>query len=137
MYLHNFICIGISVYHARMHGLIHDGRLQACQSCLLGLMYVLRLLYAIRCFRVMACLRFKLVDSYIKGQIFPFSCQFFQNSFVRESFFHSQTEFLDVHDGYYTATIYIHYVFFSYLQFNSRKTTFYHLMLKVVDFSWF
>jgi len=44
--------------HARMHDLIHDGRLQACQSCLLGLMYVLRLLYAIRCFRVVACLGF-------------------------------------------------------------------------------
>jgi len=44
--------------HARMHGLIHDGRLWACQSCLLGLMYALRLLYAIRCFRVMACLGF-------------------------------------------------------------------------------
>jgi hypothetical protein len=35
--------------HACMHGLIHDGRLRACQSCLLGLMYVLRLLYTIRC----------------------------------------------------------------------------------------
>jgi hypothetical protein len=47
--------------HACMHGLIHDGWLRACQSCLLGLMYVLRLLYAIRCFRVMACLRFNLL----------------------------------------------------------------------------
>jgi hypothetical protein len=28
--------------HARMHGLIHDGRLQACPSCLLRLMYVLK-----------------------------------------------------------------------------------------------
>jgi len=28
--------------HAHMHGLIHDGRLRACQSCLLGLMYVFR-----------------------------------------------------------------------------------------------
>jgi hypothetical protein len=44
--------------HAHIHGLIHDSQLWACQSCLLGLMYVFRLLYAIRCFRVMACLGF-------------------------------------------------------------------------------
>jgi len=50
-----------------MHGLIHDGRLRACHSCLLGLMYVHRLLYVIRCFKVMACLGFELVDGYIKG----------------------------------------------------------------------
>jgi len=36
-----------------------------------GLIYVFRLLYAIRCFRVIACLGFQFVDSYIKGQIFP------------------------------------------------------------------
>jgi hypothetical protein len=29
-------------YDARMHGLIHDDRLRASQSCLLGLMYVFR-----------------------------------------------------------------------------------------------
>jgi len=29
-------------YHARMHGLIHDSRLRACHSCLLGLMYALK-----------------------------------------------------------------------------------------------
>jgi hypothetical protein len=28
--------------HACIHGLIHDARLQACPSCLLGLMYVYR-----------------------------------------------------------------------------------------------
>jgi hypothetical protein len=28
--------------HARMHGFIHDGGLQACQSCLLGLVYALK-----------------------------------------------------------------------------------------------
>jgi len=28
--------------HAHMHGLIHDGQLRACHSCLLGLMYVLK-----------------------------------------------------------------------------------------------
>jgi len=44
--------------HACMHGFIHDGRLWACQSCLLRLMYVFRLLYNIKCFRVMACLGF-------------------------------------------------------------------------------
>jgi hypothetical protein len=27
--------------HACMHGLIHDGQLRACQSCDLGLMYIL------------------------------------------------------------------------------------------------
>jgi hypothetical protein len=30
------------VCHARMNGLIHDNWLRACQSCLLGLMYALR-----------------------------------------------------------------------------------------------
>jgi len=59
--------------HAHMHGLIYDGWLRACQSCLLGLMYVLKLLYIIRCFKVMACLRFKFVDGYMKGQALPFS----------------------------------------------------------------
>ncbi len=39
---------------------------------LLGLMYVLKLLYVIRCFRVMTCLGFQLVGGYIKGQILPF-----------------------------------------------------------------
>jgi len=34
------------------------------------------------------------------------------------------------------ATIYIHYVFFPSFQFNSRKTPFYCLMLKVANFSW-
>jgi hypothetical protein len=61
LYLYDTVRHGITrhdSYHACMHGLIHDGRLQACQSCLLGLMYALRLLYAIRCFRVMACLEF-------------------------------------------------------------------------------
>jgi hypothetical protein len=28
--------------HARMHDLIHDGRLRACPSCLSGLMYAYR-----------------------------------------------------------------------------------------------
>jgi len=63
----------LDICHARMHGLIHDGQLWACQSCLLGLMYILRLLYAIRCFRVMACLRFQLVGSSIESQVLPFS----------------------------------------------------------------
>jgi len=46
----------------------------------LRLMYTLRvnvcfrLLYVIRCFRVMACLGFQLVDICIKGQVLPFSC---------------------------------------------------------------
>jgi hypothetical protein len=54
--------------HVHIHGFIHDSWLRACQSCLLGLMYVLKLLYAIR------CLGFQLVGSYIKGQALPFSC---------------------------------------------------------------
>jgi hypothetical protein len=62
------------IYHARMHGLIHDGRLRACQSCFLGLMYILKLLYVIRCFKVMACLGFQLISDYRKGQALPFSC---------------------------------------------------------------
>ncbi len=118
----------------RMHGLIYDGRLWACQSCLLGLMYVLRLLYAIRCFRVMVFLGFQLVGDCIKGQALPFFNQFLQNFFIKEGFFHSQIEFLDVHDDYYTTTVYIHYVFFPSLQSNFRKTNFCHLMLKAVNF---
>ncbi len=55
--------------HARMHGLMHDRQLWACPSCLLGLMYVLRWLYAIK------CLRFQLVGDCIKAKpfLFPFS----------------------------------------------------------------
>jgi hypothetical protein len=34
--------VGTSICHARMHGLIHDGRLRACPSYLLGLMYSCR-----------------------------------------------------------------------------------------------
>jgi hypothetical protein len=53
---------GLSFYndicYARMHDLIHDSRLWTCQPCLLGLMYIFRLLYTIKCFRVMACLGF-------------------------------------------------------------------------------
>jgi hypothetical protein len=52
IYFYNDIC------HAHMHDLIHDSWLWTCQSCFLGLMYIFRLLYAIRCFRVMACLGF-------------------------------------------------------------------------------
>jgi hypothetical protein len=33
----------------------------------LGLMYVFKLLYISRCFKVMACLGFQLVDNCIKG----------------------------------------------------------------------
>jgi len=40
----------------------------------LGLIYIFRLLYVIRCFRVTTCLGFKLVGNYIEGQSFPFSC---------------------------------------------------------------
>jgi hypothetical protein len=35
-----------------------------------------------------------------------------------ESFLHNQTRFLDAHGGYYTATIYIHYIFFPSFLFN-------------------
>ncbi len=100
-------------------------------------MQVFSLMYAIKCFRVMACLGFQLVGGYIKSQALPFSCQFFQNSFVRESFLHNQTRFLFAHGDYYIATVYIHYVFFPSLQFNSRKIALYCLMLKATYFSWF
>jgi hypothetical protein len=53
-----------------------------------------------------------------------------------ESFFHSQTGFLDAHGGYYMAIVYIHYLFFPSFQFNSRKIAPYCLMLKAVNFSW-
>jgi hypothetical protein len=43
---------------------------------LIGLMYVLKLSNAIRCFSVMACLGFQLVDSCIKGQVFFFLVSF-------------------------------------------------------------
>ncbi len=91
-----------------MHGLIHDGRLRACQSCLFKLMYIFILLYVIRCFNVMACLGFQLVDDYIKGQVLPFSCYFFLK-------FLCQGEFPP------------------YLIL--KKTAFCHLMLKAADFS--
>jgi hypothetical protein len=39
---HSSSCDNFEKCQARMHGLIHDDRLWACQSCLLGLMYVLR-----------------------------------------------------------------------------------------------
>ncbi len=42
---HDIVCHDTTCHdscHARMHDLIHDGRLQACPSCLLGLLYVCR-----------------------------------------------------------------------------------------------
>jgi len=62
---------------------------------------------------------FSFVDGCIKHQTLPFACQFFKNSFVKESFFHSQIEFLDVHDDYYMAIVCIHYIFFPSFQFNT------------------
>jgi len=104
-----------------IHGLIHGGRLQACPSCLLGLMYV---------FRVSTCWRlYKRPSPSLVFLIFlEFLCQ--------ESFLHSQIGFLDVHNNYCTATVYIHYMFFLFLQFNSRKTTLCCLILKATDFFW-
>jgi hypothetical protein len=46
-------------------------------------------------------------------------------------------DFLNAHGGYYTATIYIHYMFIPSLQFNSRKTLLCCLMLKAIDLFWF
>jgi hypothetical protein len=63
LHAYNIVChdtICHDNYHAHMHGLIHDDRLRACQSCLLKLMYVLGLLYDI------TCLGFQLVGNYIK-----------------------------------------------------------------------
>jgi hypothetical protein len=42
MDLHHYDIVRHDSYHVCMHGLIHDGRLWACHSCLLGLMYALR-----------------------------------------------------------------------------------------------
>jgi hypothetical protein len=42
----------------------------------------------------------------------------------------------DAHGGHYTTTVYIPYVFFLSLQFNSRKNTLCCLMLKVAYFFW-
>jgi hypothetical protein len=35
-----------------------------------------------------------------------------------ENFLHNQTAFLDAHDDYYTAIVYIHYVFFPSFRYN-------------------
>jgi hypothetical protein len=48
-----------------MHALMHDDRLWACPSCPLGLMYVIRWLYAIK------CLGFHFIGGYIKAKPFP------------------------------------------------------------------
>jgi hypothetical protein len=69
----------------------------------------------------MACLGFQLVNDYIKGQAFPFSYLFLKKKFVRKKFLHIQTIFLDVHDNYYTTTVYIHYIFFLLFQFNIHE----------------
>ncbi len=50
-----------------VHGLIHDGQLQACPCALLGLMYGLRRLYTIK------YLGFQFVDDNIKGPNLSFS----------------------------------------------------------------
>jgi hypothetical protein len=55
---------------------------------LLGLMYILKLLYAIRYFKVVACLGFQLVGGGIKGQALPFLLVFL-NFFARKNFLHS------------------------------------------------
>jgi hypothetical protein len=62
-----FLSSPFTMCYAHTHGLIHDGRLWACPSWLLGLMYVLRWLYIIR------CLGFQFVGGCIKGQPPPFS----------------------------------------------------------------
>ncbi len=55
---------------------------------------------------------------------------------MRESFLHSEIRFLNVHCGYYTATVYIHHIFFPSFQFNSRKPALCSLMLKAANFSY-
>jgi hypothetical protein len=40
----------------------------------LRLMYILRLLFVVKCFKVMAWLRFQLVGGRIKNQVLPFFC---------------------------------------------------------------
>jgi hypothetical protein len=45
-------------------------------------------------------------------------------------------DFLDAHNGYYTATVYIHYMFIPSLKFNFGKTILCCLMLKAINFFW-
>ncbi len=104
---------------------------------LLRLMYILRLLYAIKCFRVMACLGFQLCWQMYKRPSSSLLLSNFLDSFVRESFLHSQNGFIDVHNGYYTATAYIHYIFFPSFQFNLILDFFFlSLNVEMIDFSW-
>ncbi len=95
-----------------VHGFIHDGQLRACQSCLSGLMYIFRVnvrsqvtvRYQVLRVSTCQCLYKKPNPSLFVLVFLEFLCQ--------ESFLHNQIGFLDVHGGYYTATIYIHYMFF-------------------------
>jgi hypothetical protein len=46
LHLYDIVCHDTTHHencHAHIHGLIHDGRLQACPSCLLGLMCAFRI----------------------------------------------------------------------------------------------
>ncbi len=104
-----------SLCHARMHGLMHDGRLGACPSCLLRLMYVYKVNVCSQVtvhywmIRVSACwpLYKRQSPSLLLLVFIEFLCQ---GKFLSQSdiFFHSQTRFLDAHGGHYTTTIYIH-----------------------------
>jgi hypothetical protein len=120
-----------------MYACLHTWRpIMGMLIILLGFIYVLRLLYAIRCFRVMAYLWFWLCWWLYKRPNSSFLLLIFLESLVMESFFHSQTGFLDAHDSYYMAIVYTHYVFFPSFQFNSKKIALCHLMLKATNFSW-
>jgi hypothetical protein len=110
--------------HARIHGLIHDGRLRACPSYLLGLMYVLKWLYAIR------CLGFQSFGGCMKGAKPFLSPLVFLEFLCMKVASIVYLDFLDAHGGYYMVTVYIHLHSFFAIQFNSRKTTWeFHLSL--------
>ncbi len=112
-----------------IHGLIHDGQLRACPSCLLGLMYAFRVNVCsqvnvrYQVLRVLSCWwLYKRPSPSLLFLIFlEFLCQ--------ESFLHNQIGFLDAHGDHYTTTIYIHYMFFFLC--NSILEKFYYLLFHV------
>ncbi len=111
-----------SLCHARMHGLIHDGRLWACPSYLLGLMYDCRVnvrssvTARYQVFRVSAFWWL-----YKRAKPFPSPLVFLEFLCMRVASI-IYLDFLDAHGSYYTATVYIHFHSFFAIQFNSRKT---------------
>ncbi len=121
--------------HAHMHGLIHDGRLWACSSCLLGLICMfVRLMCVHKWLYVIRYLGFQLWWLYKKATLYPSPLVFLKFLCMRAiSIFY--LDFLDAHSGYYTAIVYIQLHSFFAILFNSRKTLFLVcFMLKTTNF---